>query len=497
MARLVARGLRLGRHALIQVPAGDRHRLSYLLPAFMWPGATLVCAPRPVQEQLIRDWVPLLREGLSLLKPVLQANHLPAGFQGVVLVEPQVWLRDRLQVPVASDATGLSTAEFTDTDVTVGGSAFPSAIPAIIDGAEYLETWVQQALTVAIASPDWQNLILALPEVSQVVQALRQELMQKLLRRPLARYLLHADEVALMDELCERMATFQHRLPSSWRRLCQFHAQPQWVLWAERTADASGCTISCSPVQVSEILARTVWPHQPVVLVGEALDVDKSAASFRQRLGLPDLTPLQFLPSQDEVLPIYTPTSFPPPNSPLFRDRLLVSLKSLLARMTGGAAVILVSDRPLQAQVGAALAAEFGSRVRVNGFYHPEQGILVCSWEFWLERRDQLPAPSLLAIATLPFPSMEDPLVSGRVTYLKQQRQDWFRSYLLPVAASQLQRAVAPLWGGDPLRRNGLVAILDIRIVARSYGQPLLDCLTPTLRVSERELASLELFSLG
>jgi ATP-dependent DNA helicase DinG len=29
----VARGLRLGRSTLIQVPAGGQHRLSYLLPA--------------------------------------------------------------------------------------------------------------------------------------------------------------------------------------------------------------------------------------------------------------------------------------------------------------------------------------------------------------------------------------------------------------------------------------------------------------------------------
>jgi ATP-dependent DNA helicase DinG len=77
------------------------------------------------------------------------------------------------------------------------------------------------------------------------------------------------------------------------------------------------------------------------------------------------------------------------------------------------------------------------------------------------------------------------------VQYLQRTQQDWFRQYLLPVAASQLQRAVAPLrQGAEAGEASGLptrwVAILDSRIVARSYGVALLNALGPALRIQQR-----------
>jgi ATP-dependent DNA helicase DinG len=180
----------------------------------------------------------------------------------------------------------------------------------------------------------------------------------------------------------------------------------------------------------------------------------------------------------------------PLPNSPLFQSHLLQELKHLIPQVQGFV-VVLVSDQPLQAQVGAVLAAEFGSRVRVNGLLPVENGILVCDWHHWLQHKASLPCPVLLAIATLPFPSVEDPRVAGRVQHMQRTQQDWFRQYLLPVAAAQLQRAVAPLrQGSEPSESSGpltrLVAILDSRITARSYGTPLLNALGPTLRVEQR-----------
>jgi ATP-dependent DNA helicase DinG len=96
-----------------------------------------------------------------------------------------------------------------------------------------------------------------------------------------------------------------------------------------------------------------------------------------------------------------------------------------------------------------------------------------------------------MVIATLPFPSVEDPRVAGRVQYLQRTQQDWFRQYLLPVAAAQLQRAVAPLRqssdsGEDSSSSTRWVAILDSRIIVRSYGVSLLNALGPTLRVEQR-----------
>lgn len=467
MARLVARGLRLQRHALIQVPAGDAYRLSYLLPALMWPGATLICAPAQIQAQLIYDEVPQLQSALDLRKPVLQGDRFPPGFEGVLLVEPQVWLRDRLRSVPGSD------------------SRFPCHIPAIVDRAEELEDWAQQALTVTLAAEDWHHLEIALPQWSERLRDLRVELLARLCRRPPCQFLLHGDERALLAEAIELAGTLDAALPLPWARLRQQWQQLDWVLWAKRLPSFGQFLIHHSPVKVGPILARQLWPTQSVVTIGEALDLDKTAPAYRQRLGLPEVTTLKFLPDRrDRALYLYTPTPFPAPNNPQFRDRLLSTLTQLVARTNRGPVVVLVSDRPLHRQVGTALAAEFGSRVKVNAPYDSARGVLVCEWDYWLANSDRGAAPALMAIATLPFPTMEHPLVAGRVNYLKQLRQDWFRDYLLPVAASSLQRAVGVMRG-----REGVVAILDIRAIARSYGKLLLEGLAPTLPLSDRDLA--------
>jgi ATP-dependent DNA helicase DinG len=144
-----------------------------------------------------------------------------------------------------------------------------------------------------------------------------------------------------------------------------------------------------------------------------------------------------------------------------------------------GLSVILIGDTPLKAQVGSILAAEFGSRVQVERTCLDDNGILVTGWEFWREHQGVFPAPNLLAIATLPIPSLEHPLVAGRVAYYKQLRQDWFRLYLLPEALSELQRAVAPV-----RESQGVVALLDSRVIHRSYGNQVLIALSPFARIN-------------
>lgn len=150
-----------------------------------------------------------------------------------------------------------------------------------------------------------------------------------------------------------------------------------------------------------------------------------------------------------------------------------------LSVTAAGLTVILVGDMPLKSQVGATLAASFGSRVQVEKTCLDDNGILVSGWEFWRQHQTVLPEPKLLAIATLPLPSLEDPLVAGRVAYYKRLRQDWFRLYLLPAALNELQRAIAPV-------RNcqGVVALLDSRVLHRSYGSQFLAALSPLARIN-------------
>jgi ATP-dependent DNA helicase DinG len=84
-----------------------------------------------------------------------------------------------------------------------------------------------------------------------------------------------------------------------------------------------------------------------------------------------------------------------------------------------------------------------------------------------------------LIVATLPLPSPENPLVAGRIAYHKRQHRDWFRLYLLPTAVREIQRSVIP-----SRAQRGIVAVLDNRVNARSYGRQILAALEPYARLN-------------
>jgi ATP-dependent DNA helicase DinG len=252
-------------------------------------------------------------------------------------------------------------------------------------------------------------------------------------------------------------------------------------MWASIARSQGQFSLYCQPVEVATALSP-VWTQQPVVLIGSALDLETSASVYRQQLGLGDLTCLKFSPDrQNELIQLYLPDGLPMPNTPQFQDALLHQVRTLLSFTTDtkGLAVLLVGDVPLKAQIGAVLAAELGSRVQVETTNLDDRGILVTGWEFWRSHQSVLPAPHLLMIATLPIPSLENPLVAGQVAYYKQQRQDWFRLYLLPAALRELQRAIAPL-----RESQGVIALLDNRVNHRSYGRQVLSALSPFARIN-------------
>jgi ATP-dependent DNA helicase DinG len=254
--------------------------------------------------------------------------------------------------------------------------------------------------------------------------------------------------------------------------------------WASLDRERGQFILHAAPVEVAATL-RPIWQQQPTVFIDSFLDKDKEAAIYRQQLGLGEILGLKFSPSrQNEEIQLYLPERLPLPNTPEFQGALLEQVRTLLhlCSHVPTVAVVLVEDMPLKAQIGTQLAAEFGSRVQVEKEHLSEGGILVSGWQFWHAHQGDFPTPQLLIIATLPIPSLENPLVAGRVSYHKRQHQDWFRLYLLPVALQEIQRAVLPL-----RESQGVVAILDNRVNSRSYGSQILQVLSPYARINYLE----------
>ncbi len=476
MARLVARALRLGRSALIQTasPPGShnqQYQLSYLLPILMWPKKTILVAPQPVQDHLLTFEIPRLLANNSKISSSLPNKEIQTyppqdpDFNGLLLMTPEAWLVSHWQ-----------------------DGEFSQGVPTIIDWADDLETWVQNYLTSSFLPADWNQLMQVYSDRADLIRQTRVNLTRSLFQHPAnpySCYLIEQHEQQILQNLIERLS-----LPRGNKELQSNHLNHdfwfQWqsngqLRWAEIHRQRGSFSLYCTPYDLSEAL-NNIWTQQPVVIIGGALDLEVQAYSYRQMMGLGDLTCVKFSPdSRNEMIQLYLPNGLPMPNTPQFQEASIQEIRTLLhisSTAVDGLIVIIIGDLPLKTQVGAILASEFGSRVQVETTSPEAKGILITGWEFWQQHQRELKAPKLLIIVTLPLPSLEHPLVSGRVNFYKQRGLDWFRLYLLPKALQELQRAIASV-----RESQGVVALLDSRVIRRSYGQQILAALSPFAKI--------------
>jgi ATP-dependent DNA helicase DinG len=378
MARLVARALQLGRSTLIQTGSDrDRYALSYLTSVLLCPHRVILVAPENVQRYLLNDIIPPLQEWLESRKEIVVSDRLPArdDFQGLVITTPQAWLRDR------ADRRG----------------GFPAGIPTLIDPADDLEEWMRQHLTTSLHPRDWQALMSAYPGESEVIRDARVKLTKIIFKRPANPYnchLLDATEAAAIEPLLAHLQNLPSR-PSiePWQGFWRQWRGENQLTWIEVARSRGQFSLHVAPVEVATAL-QPIWLEQPVVLIGGFLDWESTAPIYRKQVGLGELTCLKFSPNrQSEHIQLYLPDRLPMPNTPQFREvviqqsRLLVSL----CRDRGQAVAILVDDVPLKAQVGAALAAEFGSIVRVEQTSLAADGVLVSGGRFGDRTKTKFP----------------------------------------------------------------------------------------------------------
>ena len=486
MARLVARALRINRSALIQsgISSGEyaHYRLSYLMPALLWPEAVIVVAPTAIRNRLVMVDIPRLQQWMSTNKPIhvsptaFDPAHPPQdswpqdNFKGLFVTSPEQWLSDRLH----------------------HRNHLPDHVPTIMDGVDDLEQWVQEQLTIHLHPSDWDALMLACPAHRDTIRDVRVKLTRSIFQHPPNPYkcnVLDEDEQNELRQLDQALQSDSTQLdvvsstymPQSWRIFFdKLYAQDQ-LLWTDVHRQQGQFSLHATPLDVASIL-EPMWSQQPFVLIGNTLDQDAQATAYRPRMGLGDITCLQFAPDRHhDVVQLYLPDRFPLPNTPQFQPALLQELRHLLCTSAEakGLTVILVGDVPLKAQIATTLASEFGSRLQVEQTCLEENGILVSGWKFWQDHHTVLPSPTLLVMSTLPIPSLEDPLVAARVSRYKKRHQNWFTDYLLPETLKAVQRAIAPL-----RNTQGVIALLDNRVNYRSYGNQVLDAMSPFARIN-------------
>ena len=256
------------------------------------------------------------------------------------------------------------------------------------------------------------------------------------------------------------------------------------VYWGE--ARPHGTTLTASPIDVAQLVRRHVVAAGPTpIFTSATLAAGGDFRYVRARLGLDDadelLVPSPFDYARQALL--YVPRDLPPPADEAFGAAGAARTLELLA-ITGGRAFLLFTSHRALRDAAARLAnAPYPRLVQgdapratlVDRFRATPGAVLLGTGSFWEGVDVPGDALSLVVIDKLPFAPHTDPLVAARMQARAEAGDDPFESLQLPAAALALKQGFGRL-----IRRRddrGIVAVLDARLVTRTYGRAFVETL--------------------
>ncbi|HEY1813342.1 MAG TPA: ATP-dependent DNA helicase [Kofleriaceae bacterium] len=291
------------------------------------------------------------------------------------------------------------------------------------------------------------------------------------------------------------------------------------VYWGETRP--TGTLLTASPIDVAELVRRHVVTSGPTPIFTSAtlatapavqlargtlpmVTADQLAVAApdftyqRARLGLDDAAELIVASPFDYARQamLYVPRDLPLPSDPAWTEATCARTRELLA-LTGGRAFLLFTSHRALREAAANLAdlpypllvqGDAPRASLVDRFRATPGAVLFGTASFWEGVDVPGDALELVVIDKLPFAPHTDPLVAARMQARAELGEDPFQTVQLPAAALALKQGFGRL-----IRRRddrGIVAVLDQRIVTRSYGRAFTDTLPAGLpRTSTLEQA--------
>ena len=260
-------------------------------------------------------------------------------------------------------------------------------------------------------------------------------------------------------------------------------------------------TLHWTPISVAPILQAALWKEPRTVgaaLVSATLSTDGGFGYVRKRLGIPDADPRvteTIVGSPFDYAKhclLYVPRHLPmPSDDPGYAYDSANEMLALLEASRGGAFLLFTSYRALNAAYDHLTQSdlpypllrqgEMPNGRLVQTFKAEKNAVLFGTQSFW-EGVD-IPGADLrlVIIDRLPFAVPDSPLHKARVDEITRSGGDWFGDFALPQAQLRLKQGFGRLIRTS--RDRGVVAILDTRLVRKTYGERFLRFLPPAQRV--------------
>jgi ATP-dependent DNA helicase DinG len=274
------------------------------------------------------------------------------------------------------------------------------------------------------------------------------------------------------------------------------------VFWIERRGgrdDSRGhganVFLQATPIDVSQILRNFLFDKlDTAVLTSATLAVSGGFEYIRRRLGVEN--------ARETVLPshfdypnqalLYVPPDLPDPRTPQFTARAADRIRRLLEISRGRAFCLFTSfnqmhevhDRLLgELEFPMLLQGDAPKNALLEEFRMTANAVLFATASFWQGVDVQGEQLSCVIIDRLPFAVPSDPVVAARIRAINEDGGNAFYQYQVPASVITLKQGLGRLIRS--LNDRGVLALLDNRILKKSYGRLFLDSLPNYRRTTE------------
>jgi ATP-dependent DNA helicase DinG len=272
------------------------------------------------------------------------------------------------------------------------------------------------------------------------------------------------------------------------------------VYWCE--VRGRGVFLHASPVDVSSELKDQLYNRvKTAVFTSATLSAQGNFRFFKERLGLEgalgDAMEELLLDSsfdmESQTL-LYLPENLPDPNHPTFVRRAAEEIEKILTHTRGRAFVLFTSVRNMEEAYGLLkgrlpftcfVQGERPKSALIQAFKEDIHSILFATASFWEGVDVQGEALSCVIVDRLPFSPPNEPIMEARLERIAYFGGSPFWDYQVPSAIILLKQGLGRLI--RTRQDRGLLAILDPRILRKSYGKAFLESLPQCRWVHDRE----------